>query len=128
METMLILLQFRPVNFSAIEQRHLALALLCYVVVFLTLFLLAAFFTLIPKLLTGFKKQQPCTGTPEACAELRNTTTIPGETGAAIAMAISLYLNELHDQENTVLTIRKVGKSYSPWSSKIYNVINFKRV
>ena len=54
-------------------------------------------------------------------------TTIPGEVGAAIATAIALYLEELHDEESAILTIKKVGKSYSPWNSKIYNVINFNR-
>jgi len=47
---------------------------------------------------------------------------ISGEVNAAIAMAIYLYQNELHDQENTVLTIQKVSRTYSPWSSKIYTL------
>jgi hypothetical protein len=47
---------------------------------------------------------------------------IPGEVGAAIAMALHLYQNQLHDNENTVLTIRKVSRTYSPWSSKIYGL------
>ena len=41
---------------------------------------------------------------------------------AAIAMALYLYQNELHDYENTVLTINKVSKNYSPWSSKLYGL------
>lgn len=45
-----------------------------------------------------------------------------GEVNAAIAMAIYLYQNELHDYENTVLTINKVSRNYSPWSSKIYTL------
>lgn len=45
-----------------------------------------------------------------------------GETNAAIAMALHLYLSELHDHENTVLTIQKVSRNYSPWSSKIYTL------
>ena len=45
-----------------------------------------------------------------------------GEVNAAIAMALYLYQNELHDYENTVLTIRKVSRNYSPWSSKIYTL------
>lgn len=47
---------------------------------------------------------------------------ISGEVNAAIAMALYLYQNELHDQENTVLTIQKVSRTYSPWSSKIYTL------
>lgn len=45
-----------------------------------------------------------------------------GEVNAAIAMAIYLYLSEMHDYENTVLTIQKVSRTYSPWSSKIYTL------
>ena len=41
---------------------------------------------------------------------------------AAIATAIHLYGEELHDVENTVLTINKVSRSYSPWSSKVHGL------
>jgi hypothetical protein len=47
-----------------------------------------------------------------------------GEVAAAISVAIHMYLNEQHDQENPILTIRHAKKSYSPWSSKIYGVQN----
>lgn len=47
-----------------------------------------------------------------------------GEVYAAIALALQLYKeeNEAHDFENTILTIDKVKKAYSPWSSKIYTL------
>jgi len=45
-----------------------------------------------------------------------------GEVNAAIAMALYMYQNEMHDYENTVLTINKVSRNYSPWSSKIYTL------
>ncbi|NOU47952.1 MAG: lamin tail domain-containing protein [Bacteroidales bacterium] len=47
---------------------------------------------------------------------------ISGEVNAAIAMALYLYHSELHDNEETVLTIKKVARNYSPWSSKIYGL------
>lgn len=47
---------------------------------------------------------------------------ISGEVNAAIAMALYLYQSELHDNENAVLTIQKVSRTYSPWSSKIYTL------
>ena len=43
-----------------------------------------------------------------------------GEVVAAISTAIHMYLNEQHDKENPILTIKQAKKSYSPWSSKIY--------
>jgi hypothetical protein len=55
---------------------------------------------------------------------LRNgngSQTIPADHSAAIALA--LYLNnELHDEESNILTIERVSRIYSPWSSKYYNM------
>lgn len=44
-----------------------------------------------------------------------------GEEIAAIAMALYEHLNT-HDSENAILTINKVKRAYSPWSSKIYSL------
>jgi Na+-transporting methylmalonyl-CoA/oxaloacetate decarboxylase gamma subunit len=51
-------------------------------------------------------------------------TNVSAEVYAAIAAALHSYLqgNETHDVENTVLTISRVTKNYSPWSSKIYTL------
>ncbi len=51
-----------------------------------------------------------------------STKDISGEVYAAISAAIHLYNEELHDEENTVLTINKVSRTYSPWSSKLYGL------
>ena len=48
--------------------------------------------------------------------------TISGEVSAAISTALHLFFNEMHDDEKTVITIKKISARYSPWSSKIYNV------
>lgn len=47
---------------------------------------------------------------------------ISGEVSAVLAMTLYMYRSELHDIENTVLTIKKVSRTYSPWSSKIYGL------
>ncbi len=44
-----------------------------------------------------------------------------GEEIAAIAIALHDHL-DAHDTENTILTINKVKRAYSPWSSKIYSL------
>ena len=44
------------------------------------------------------------------------------EVVAAIGLAINLYLKDIHDYEQAVLTIHKVMRPYSPWSSKIYGL------
>lgn len=43
-----------------------------------------------------------------------------GEVASAISAALHLYFEEIHDVESGILTIEKTVKSYSPWSSKIY--------
>jgi Na+-transporting methylmalonyl-CoA/oxaloacetate decarboxylase gamma subunit len=45
-----------------------------------------------------------------------------GEMAAAISLALHMYLDEQHDDENAVLTIKQARKLYSPWSSKLYGM------
>ena len=45
-----------------------------------------------------------------------------GAVFAAIATALYEVDEDVHDLENTVLTIHKVTRRYSPWSSKIYGM------
>lgn len=45
-----------------------------------------------------------------------------GEIIAAISAALHLYSQEIHDQETRIITIQKVSRTYSPWSSKIYSL------
>ncbi len=47
--------------------------------------------------------------------------TLEGNVAAAISLALHLYFDEFHDEESNVVTIKKVKKAYSPWSSKIYS-------
>lgn len=45
-----------------------------------------------------------------------------GEVYAAIAMALHEENSDVHDWEETILTINRVKRNYSPWSSKIYTL------
>jgi glutaconyl-CoA/methylmalonyl-CoA decarboxylase subunit delta len=42
----------------------------------------------------------------------------------AIAMALALYTEDVHDNESNVITIKRIERRYSPWSSKIYGTNN----
>ena len=53
--------------------------------------------------------------------EARGIAQQSGEVYAAIAMAI-YDATEMHDDENTILTIKNTVRNYSPWSSKIYTL------
>jgi Na+-transporting methylmalonyl-CoA/oxaloacetate decarboxylase gamma subunit len=45
-----------------------------------------------------------------------------GEVFAVIALALHEYQDNVHDIEDTILTINKVKRNYSPWNSKIYTL------
>ncbi len=45
---------------------------------------------------------------------------LPGEVVAAISLALQAHLFEIHDDEKTVVTIKKISRPYSPWSSKLH--------
>jgi hypothetical protein len=47
---------------------------------------------------------------------------VSDEEAAAIALAIHMYKIELHDMESLTITLKKVSRIYSPWSSKIYTL------
>ena len=47
------------------------------------------------------------------------------EIFAAIAAAIHLYNEELHDEEDTVITIQKVEREWTPWNAKYYNMNHY---
>jgi len=49
---------------------------------------------------------------------------VPAEIVAAIGLALRRYESDLYDMESTVLTINRVTRAYSPWSSKIYGILN----
>ncbi|WP_163713960.1 OadG family transporter subunit [Mangrovibacterium lignilyticum] len=87
-------------------------------VVFLALAILFLVYLAIGKLFTKKKKTVPSSEAKEEDEGMQ----LSGEINAAITMALHLHLEEQHDYEDTVLTIKKVARSYSPWSSKIYTL------
>lgn len=124
------LLNFDP---SLITSDELYIMVIGYVVVFLVLLLLFTVFNNIPRILDipkNIRKRREKRAKAEAQAanggsEELEESAIPGEVNAAIAAALHMYFNEMHDEESTVLTIDKVSRRYSPWSSKIYSVMNY---
>jgi Na+-transporting methylmalonyl-CoA/oxaloacetate decarboxylase gamma subunit len=112
-------------RFVVMDPTGIGMAIIAMSVVFLALALLyliyksvGHFFTKKPKVL-----QKDVEGKVVATTEVE----MSGEVNAAIAMTLHLYADELHDEENTVLTIKKVSRNYSPWSSKIYTLRKYPR-
>ena len=54
----------------------------------------------------------------------KDNEEIPSTDIVAIAMALHLYYDEVHDDESNVITIKRIERRYSPWSSKIYGINN----
>lgn len=124
--------------FAQNDPYGLMMAMLGMGIVFSALFLLYVVFTNTPrlytvefreKLKTLFSRKKPIVVSLDNVPrpEDAQVSDLTGEVNAAIAAAIYLYRSELHDHENTVLTIKKVARTYSPWSSKIYGLRNLHR-
>lgn len=56
--------------------------------------------------------------------ELLGMKEVPSADMVAIAMALHLFFDEVHDNESNVITIKRIERRYSPWSSKIYGINN----
>ncbi|MDD2491021.1 MAG: OadG family transporter subunit [Bacteroidales bacterium] len=108
--------------FKRIDPYGVIMAMTAMSVVFLSLILLYVVFKNIGKynVRKNMERAEKSHGKKAAKAE-EDTSA---EIYAAIAAAMHLYTmdDESHDIENTILTIAKVTKNYSPWSSKIYTL------
>lgn len=109
------------INWDYILGDGLLITMIGYLIVFIALVLLTLVFNYIPKILRmqarrNLKKK----GRPEELDASK--MEIPGEVNAAIGTAIFLFFNEMHDIEDPIITIKRISKNYTPWSSKIYGV------
>lgn len=112
-------------NFKKHDKRGIGMAIIAMSVVFVGLILLYISFKVVGNIAVklGKRNAMKATGiTDKAEAKEKKLGHHSGEETAAIAMALHEYLNDAHDIEDMVLTINKVKRSYSPWSSKIYTL------
>ncbi len=92
-------------------------------IVFFSLTLLVIVFLRLPKIVNINLKKMLRKKTNETASEKNDDDYIvEGNVTAAISLALHLYFDEMHDEESNVVTIKRVRKAYSPWSSKIYSV------
>jgi len=113
-------------KFLEIDPWGIGMTFVGMAVVFLSLLLLYMLFYNITKALNyRIKLAQKKKGKTAETKEVQ--TELSGEVNAAISMALHLYMNELHDRESAILTISKVARTYSPWSSKIYGLRQYPR-
>lgn len=109
-------------DLSAISDYSITLAIVGYLTVFFALVLMYFVYVNIPKLINLRTRQR--LRRAGKLKEAERDLSVVGEVNAAISMALYLYLNE-HDEESKTLTIKKVQRSYTPWSSRIYSVNDY---
>ncbi len=106
-------------NSSYLNAENVMIALVGIIIVFVSLSILYFILKAIPKIIEwqirGRAKNKGLNGG-------QKYEQLPSGVDAAISAALFLYFNEIHDEENAIMTIKKVSKNYSPWSSKIYSM------
>ncbi|MCF8302667.1 MAG: OadG family protein [Bacteroidales bacterium] len=109
-------------DLSEISGFGITVAIVGYIIVFLALVLLFSVFNNMPRLMRINLKKLFKRSPNGNHAKKEEIAELPGEVSAAISAALYLYFNELHDEESNIMTIKKISKRYSPWSSKIYGL------
>lgn len=117
--------------FKVQDPHGVAMAVTAMSVVFLALLTLFIVFKRLGIILVSFakRKEAKAKGHEAPVINKQNQSQVMknevnGEVITAIAVALRQYESDLHDIESEVITINKVARSYSPWSSKIYGVNN----
>lgn len=111
-------------KFSRLDPNGFAMAVMAMAIVFSALAVLCIAFMIISKIGARSSKAKKMKSHGIDVKETprdEHPESDSGEAIAAIVMALHEHLNT-HDNESTILTINKVKRAYSPWSSKIYNM------
>lgn len=114
---------FISFDLSHIDSNAWVITIVAYMIVFLLLTAMVILFSQWHRLREYVAKNQRMKKSgAEVPVKVEQNTS--GDENAAICTALYLYFTELHDEEKYVMTVKKVSKTYSPWSSKIYGVMN----
>lgn len=109
-------------KFEEHDANGIGMAISAMSVVFCGLLLLFISFKIVGKVAVGLSNRNTMRSKGIDKKEAKELSQAPGEVYAAISMALHEMQDEVHDVEDTVLTITRVKRSYSPWSSKIYTL------
>ncbi|MDR2041929.1 MAG: OadG family protein [Tannerella sp.] len=110
-------------NFRQNDAWGVGMTVTAMAVVFIGLMLLFFSFKYIGLTAIRASRRRSMKARASESSEAKHREPESGEVFAAIAAALYEVTEEdVHDLENTVLTIRRVARHYSPWSSKIYGL------
>ena len=93
-----------------------------FALVFLVLVLLIYIMRFMGWVFTRQKKAAKAAATGAPVADDDHEAISDQEIAAAIMTALKLYKSNLHDQESEMITIHRIARAYSPWSSKIHGL------
>ena len=101
-----------------------AITIIAMCIVLSALVILSILFLVFGKISSSVQKdrKRKAHGVSDHNAEEHHDELDSGEVIAAISMALAEHMGQGHDMEDTILTIRRMRKAYSPWNSKIYNM------
>ena len=112
-------------KFQSHDSAGIGMSITAMSVVFFGLILLYVMFRLIGQAAISLRRRNAMEAKDIKCeveAKEKKLGEAPGEVIAAISLAMHEMQNDVHDVEDTVLTITRVKRTYSPWSSKIYTL------
>jgi len=104
-----------------------SIAILGISVVFLSLVILFFGMKLFIRLLQISKSKPGAEQQGIVITQKTGKEPITGEIAAAISMAIHKSREEFHNLEQTIITLNRITRPYSPWSSKIHGIRRFVR-
>lgn len=94
-----------------------------FCIVIAALVVLFLIFTLFSKLINGKFKKNKEEKQPDAAPKAKKVTASDVDDDVAVAIALALSLSkDVHDEEPGRVTIKRIERRYSPWSSKIYGL------
>ncbi len=116
--------QVKADNLKENDSAGAAVTIIAMVIVIGALVLLSLLFLGFGKISSSMLSKKKAAATGKSVEEVKASEDHldSGEVIAAIAAALSEHFGQGHDLEDTILTIRRMKRSYSPWNSKIYNM------
>ncbi len=109
-------------RFSEHDPDGVSMAITAMSVVFVALILLFLAFKGVGKISVFISARRAMQSGAATTISEAKEAGVPGEVLTAISMALYEHQGADHDYEDTILTMKQVKRSYSPWSSKIYGM------
>jgi len=109
-------------DFKRMDPYGLGMAIIAMTIVFTVLAIIFLIYKYISRVIVNRLKAKTQLTTINSTPKESKENEMDAEVSAAISLALHLYNSTQHDLDSLTLTIQKVSRMYSPWSSKIYTL------